>query len=317
MSEISILMAVYNGMPYLPEAVRSIRAQTFEDWTFVIIDDGSSDGTADYLDGLDDPRIRVVHQENQGLGAALNRGLELCDTEFLARMDSDDIAYPTRLQEQLDFLREHPEVGLLGTQIQRLGESRIGGSSLLPIEHTTIYQNLLEGRPGIYHPTMMCRTALLKEIGGYWEDDISEDWDMFLRMGERTQLANLNRVLLSYRIHTGSLCGAKMAVVRSRVAYACECAKRRAAKLPAIEYEEFVAAHEAKSPWRKALQAIDLYARTQYRLALTELLGPHRLRGYARLGWAAMCSPHLTLLRITRVIHNWWARFGRTPAAPS
>ena len=109
MSEISILMAVYNGMPYLPEAVRSIRAQTFEDWTFVIIDDGSSDGTADYLDGLDDPRIRVTHQENQGLGAALNRGLELCDTEFLARMDSDDIAYPTRLQEQLDFSARIPK----------------------------------------------------------------------------------------------------------------------------------------------------------------------------------------------------------------
>ena len=92
MSNVSILMAVCNGMPYLPEAVDSIRRQTLAQWTFVIVDDGSTDGSAQYLDGLDDSRIRVLHTPNRGLGAALNRGLALCHTEFVARMDCDDVA---------------------------------------------------------------------------------------------------------------------------------------------------------------------------------------------------------------------------------
>jgi len=90
MSEVTVLMTVFNGMPYLAEAVNSILRQTLSDFEFVIVDDGSTDGTADFLKSLEDPRISIIHQENRGTAAAANHGLENINTRFVARMDADD-----------------------------------------------------------------------------------------------------------------------------------------------------------------------------------------------------------------------------------
>ena len=94
-SPVTVLMTVYNGMPLLEEAVESVLGQTLTDWTLLIVNDGSTDATPQYLNGLNDNRIRVVHQANEGLAGALNTGLELCESEFLARLDADDVALPT------------------------------------------------------------------------------------------------------------------------------------------------------------------------------------------------------------------------------
>jgi glycosyltransferase involved in cell wall biosynthesis len=135
MPEVTVLMPVYNGMPFLPEAVDSILNQTLRDFTFLIINDGSTDDTEEYLDRLDDPRLQIVHQPNQGIGAALNAGLALCKTEFIARMDSDDLSLPSRLKAQLDFLNLHKDVGLVGTKFAYLGIS--GRSGFPPRRPTT------------------------------------------------------------------------------------------------------------------------------------------------------------------------------------
>src|SRR5947207_2809638 len=111
MTQISVLMPVYNGLPYLRQAVESVRTQTWRDWQLVVVDDGSRDRSADYVASLGDERIVVVRQTNQGLAAALNRGLRHCQGEFIARLDADDVAEPTRLAEQMAFLRRHPHVG--------------------------------------------------------------------------------------------------------------------------------------------------------------------------------------------------------------
>ncbi len=129
MAEVTVLMAVYNGMPYLPEAVDSILKQTLQDFRFLIINDGSTDGTEDYLNRLTDQRVQVVKGPHRGLGVALNMGLAMCKTEFLARMDSDDIALPTRLEAQLRFLRCHKAVGLVGTRVSYFGTSGRSGFS--------------------------------------------------------------------------------------------------------------------------------------------------------------------------------------------
>ena len=191
-----VLIAVHNGMPYLPEAIESIRAQTYTDWRLVIVNDGSTDATTEYLNGLQaDKRIVVLNQANAGLGPALNRGLEACTSEFVARLDSDDIAHRSRLEEQVAYLRKHPNVGLLGTQIERMGDVRIGSRSVLPCDHESIMDQLLKGAVAMYHPALMCRTTLLKQIGGYWNHRLpAEDWDMWLRMADVSRLANLDRV---------------------------------------------------------------------------------------------------------------------------
>ena len=305
MPDVTVLMAVHNGMPHLPEAVDSIRRQTLSAWRFVIVDDGSTDATADYLDQLDDPRIEVVHQSNEGLGPALNRGLALCGTEFLARMDSDDIAHPARLEQQAAFLRKRPEVGLVGTQIERFGEVRTGSRSLLPCDHRAIMAHLMKGLPALYHPTLMCRTALLKEIGGYWRHRMGEDWDMLLRMGEAARLANLDRVLLSYQFRAESLTGAYMAETRAAVAYAVDCARRRRSGAATVDFEAFMARRRAAPWWRRAAEALEIHARCQYRLAVGEILGSRRARGCLRLIWAAVCSPRLTRQRVARILQHW------------
>src|SRR5262245_17189068 len=138
MTDVTVLMTVYNGMPYLPLAVDSIFNQKLRDFRFVIVDDGSTDDTGDYLRGLTDPRVVTLWQSNQGTAAAANFGLKHCETEFVARMDADDIALPTRLDKQRDFLLAHPEVGLVGSQMAPLGAKRTGNSVRLPLSHDAI-----------------------------------------------------------------------------------------------------------------------------------------------------------------------------------
>ena len=302
MAPITVLMSVYNGLPFLPEAVHSILRQSFADFTFVIIDDGSNDGGPDYLDQLSDPRVRVVHQSNRGQGAARNVGLAMCNTEFTAIVDADDVALPTRLATQLNFLSQHREVGTVGSQIAYLGPSgRTGFSPRLPCDHETIYADLLHLRHSLCHPTIACRTALLKQIGGYRISGCGEDWDMLLRIGEISRLANVDRVLYLYRLHPNSDNATKLAEIQVACAYASHNAIRRAKNCPETTYADFVAAQPAQSFWRHMADWVDRYAFTQYRRALLEVLSARKLRGYARLGWAAFWSPQRTWQRICRL----------------
>lgn len=301
MPAITVLTAVYNGMPYLPEAVDSVRRQTIRDWTLLLVNDGSTDGSAEYLDQLRDPRIRVVHQKNQGLAGALNTGLKHCETEFLARLDADDVAMPSRLEKQLRFLRTHPRVGLVGTQIAPLFDGRAGKGGSLACDHRTIEAKLMRGRHAVCHSSVMCRTALLREIGGYWPLGLSEDWDMYLRMSERAELANVDEVLLHVRVVETGLQSRQMAEVRARVAYACEAAHRRRRGLVPITYEEFRDIRKTGPWWKRVVEALDVYAMAQYRKAQPEILGARPAIGYTRLAWAATCSPQLTSQRIWRI----------------
>jgi hypothetical protein len=228
----------------------------------------------------------------------LNHGLALCRTEFIARMDDDDLSHPTRLEEQVAYLQTHPEVGLLGTQIERMGTRRIGSASVLAVDHETICKDIRRGINQMYHPTIMCRTSILRQIGGYWTERRGEEWDMFLRMSEHTRLANLDRVLLSYRIHAGSLTGSGVLAMRRAVEYACDSARRRRHGLPPVDYEHFVAEQTKLPWWQRANSAMEAQALAQYRRGLADVLGHRPTLGYLRLAGAALCSPLMTHRRI-------------------
>ncbi len=114
---LTVILPVYNGMPYLPKAVESILGQSFNDFTFIIVNDGSTDDSRHYLDTLRDPRIVLLNQENAGQGAARNAALQRCQSEYVAVMDQDDVSITDRLASQLSYLDAHPEVVILGTQI--------------------------------------------------------------------------------------------------------------------------------------------------------------------------------------------------------
>jgi glycosyltransferase involved in cell wall biosynthesis len=302
MPEVSVLMTVYNGMPYLPGAVDSVLRQTLRDIEVVIVDDGSTDATARYLAGIEDPRVRVFTQANAGTAAAANFGLTHCSAPLLARMDADDISLPHRLERQAEYLRRHPEVGLVGVQMAPLGTGGVGNSLRLPTSHESIFADLMAGRHGMAHSCIMLRTELLKSLGGYWSHPLQDAWDMMLRMGEVSKLANIDEVLHHYRVHVGSLNGSGMRRMRLSIDYARELARRRQQNLPSITPAEFQELYRPKTLLGRIGDAIDLHTRCQYRVAVAEIYGGRPLRGHLRLGWAAALAPQLTFERLSRMV---------------
>jgi GT2 family glycosyltransferase len=213
---VSVLMSVYNSARYLPQAVESILRQTFRDFEFIIIDDGSTDGSRETVEryAASDARIRLTSRANTGLTRALNEGLSQCRGEFVARMDGDDIALPTRFARQVEYLREHPECVCVGSRVLYINPfdlpisgSETSSTSDHATDHDDIDRRLLEGKGGsIVHPAAMMRRDAMLRVGGYREQyNNSEDLDLFLRLAEVGRLANLPEVLLHYRRHLESV----------------------------------------------------------------------------------------------------------------
>jgi GT2 family glycosyltransferase len=203
---ISVCMAVYNAEPFVAEAVESILGQTLGDFEFLILDDGSTDGSLAILRRYagQDPRIRLVSRANRGLVASLNELLDLARGEFIARMDADDVAMPERFQREVDFLRAHPDCVLVGSRVQLIDpEGDPLGDWCTLQEHEAIDATYLRGErvAAISHPAiMMCHDAVLA-IGKYRPMEAIEDVDLFLRLAEYGRIANIPETLLKYRIH--------------------------------------------------------------------------------------------------------------------
>lgn len=198
---VTVLMPVYNGERYLSEAVESILAQSFTDFEFLIIDDGSSDGTAALLDTYHDSRIRRVENEkNLGLIATLNRGLDLSCGEYIARMDCDDISLPRRLEKQVAFLDSNQNIGVCGTWFKKFGAvNKVLRWHTDPdaIRSGLIFTSTLG------HPTVMMRRELFRKHALYYDPAYihAEDHALWVRASRFMLFANLGEVLLLYRVH--------------------------------------------------------------------------------------------------------------------
>ena len=205
----SVLLPVYNGGDYLPAAIDSILGQDESDFEFLIIDDCSSDGSADVVRryASADARVRVLfHPQNLGLSATLNEGLREARAELVVRMDQDDLALPQRISTQVRFMREHPDVAVAGSFVFHMGrEPRYDRLVQLPVEHEEIVRTLLV-KNCIYHPSVVLRRDAILALGGYRaEFKNSEDYDLWLRAGKAYRLANIPSPLLRYRFTTGGM----------------------------------------------------------------------------------------------------------------
>ena len=201
---VSVVMSVFNGERFLCEAVESILEQSLRDFEFIIIDDGSTDQSAKTLHSYQthDPRVKVYRKEHSGLIESLNQGCWLAQGKYIARMDADDIARQERLKRQVDFMDAHPEIGVVGGAVEWIDAS---GNSLgihrYPAEDQQIKATLLEGS-ALWHPTVLLRKEAFVSAGGYRSVVVdAEDYDLWLRIADRFQLANLEAVVLKYRIH--------------------------------------------------------------------------------------------------------------------
>jgi glycosyltransferase involved in cell wall biosynthesis len=199
---VSVLMPVYNGERDLRSAIDSVLAQTFGDFEFLIVDDGSSDGSLAIVSGYRDPRIRVLPLERSGFAAALDRGLDEARGEFVARMDADDVCLPDRLALQVAFMDAHPQIGISGTDVRTLTPGTPSRRWTFPTDPAVIRAGLLF-EPGLAHPTVISRRAWLDRHGLRYDASYPrvEDWDFWRRAAEHFDLGNLPRVLLEYRVH--------------------------------------------------------------------------------------------------------------------
>ena len=203
--KVSVLMSVYNSELYLAEAIESILSQSFTDFEFIIVDDGSTDESnkiiQDYAGA--DKRIRhVTLSENHGLAGALNHGLSLANGTYIARMDSDDISLPTRFQQQIAFIDNNPEVGVLGSRMQVVNKDKqLLFDYDVPLAHSLIVWNLFFGRT-FAHPSVMMRRDVLQSVNGYNATlNAAQDVDLWARLVGLTKFSNLPDKLVTYRTH--------------------------------------------------------------------------------------------------------------------
>lgn len=198
------LLPVKDGMPFLPETLASIEAQTSRDWEILAWDNGSTDGTLDVLREWIPSRLpgRVISDRPLTLAACLAALVRECRTDLCARIDADDVNAPDRLARQLAFLDGHPDVAAVGSWTRRLdaqGETR-GLLHTPPPEHEAIIRYMLRAT-GLAHPTVLFRRTAVLEAGNYRDVPQAEDYDLWLRMAARHKLANIDAPLVDYRVH--------------------------------------------------------------------------------------------------------------------
>lgn len=206
MTHLTVLMTVYNGEAFLRETVESILNQTYRDFKFLVVDNASTDSSREIIRSFDDPRIQLASlPENIGQIPALNKGLSMIETPYIARMDADDISLTRRFEKQIAFLETHPEVGVCGTHaIAFNGKQEILWEH--PAHHEDIKVQLLF-ECCLVHPSVMMRKAFLDEYGLNYNELIghSEDWELWQRCAKHFRLANISEVLVRYRIHCQSV----------------------------------------------------------------------------------------------------------------
>ena len=200
---VSVLLPVYNAGDTLAQAIKSILNQTLPDFELLIIDDASTDDSAVVIRqyASQDSRIKpIFHNVNQGLTATLNEGLNLAQSDYVARMDQDDESLPNRLQVQWDYLQAHPDIVVAGSFVYHMGtQPEYDRLVELPIENSQI-QETLKQYNCLYHPSVMMRRNPILAIGGYRpEFKNAEDYDLWLRVSKVYQLANIPQPLLRYR----------------------------------------------------------------------------------------------------------------------
>lgn len=201
---VSVCMIVYNGEKYIRTAIDSVLSQTFSDLELIVVDDGSSDSTPDILAECEDPRLRVIRQENQRQPRARSRAFAEARGEFIAGLDADDLAYANRLERQCEFLRAHPDIAMVASDFQVIDKH---GNPLwivrLPSANEEL-RRLLFRRNLIPPSAVMLRKNVFEAVGDF-DSSIphNDDYDYWLRIALRFKLASLPEVLCARRAHEG------------------------------------------------------------------------------------------------------------------
>lgn len=236
---VSVVMPAYNAAATIEPALRSLLGQTYEPLEIIVVDDGSTDATADIAAGLGDPRVMLLRQSHSGLVKALNDGCARAQGGFIARLDADDLSHERRIAAQVAFLDDHPDVGLVGAWAAMAIRGGDGAERTFapPTANEALRRYLLWDNPFVHSSVMFRRSAYLS-AGGYPEG-LWEDYRMWIRIAASWRIANLPEVLVTHRVHAASLSGRQ----------------KRAAALHGRLRAQWEAARTL-GPWHQAIPAI-------------------------------------------------------------
>lgn len=208
MAKVTVLMPVYNAEKFLSEAIESILGQSFSDFEFLIIDDGSTDNSIDIIHSYKDDRIHLFrNKRNMGISKTLNMGIEMAGSDLIARMDADDISLADRLNKQYNFMHNHPEYCFVSSDVEKIsangktlrksGKKKSSGSKFF-------YYNLTFHCYGIYHPAVMYRKKPVQDVGMYPET-LSEDYRLWSKLIRKYPFFHIPETLVKYRITNQSI----------------------------------------------------------------------------------------------------------------
>lgn len=239
MPRVTVLLPGHNAEAHLVEALRSILNQTYEDYSVLFIDDGSTDSTEEIVARFAGPRLRSVRQENQGIVRALNNGLSMIDSEWVARFDADDISFPYRLASQLEFatFSSAQAVSSAPLHIDEVGAPI--GYSIATDPYQPDPTRIPAAEPYLPHPFLFMKRTLFELAGGYRPAHYSEDADLYWRICDHSRMAVQREPLGAYRIHSGSVSMMSLAHVRVQALFGQLAAlnyRRRRAGREEIDY---------------------------------------------------------------------------------
>lgn len=271
---ISVVMSVYNGGEFLPAAIESILNQTYKDFEFVIVNDGSKDGSLEVIKQYQakDNRINLIDLgENKGFCYALNRGIEEAKYPWIARMDADDISLPERFEKQLAMVEQNPDLVVVGSYISHINSKNevLSVNVVGPATREEMESRIKKGHPiYVMHPTALMKKEIVQKVGGYDPDFFSaEDIELFARMIKHGAILAIPEPLLLYRIHGGSISMNKMAKQKTlteyvELMYHCD---NTGEKLPTLK--EFLDAQQNQPFLKKARKQMTIWRSLYYRRA--------------------------------------------------
>jgi glycosyltransferase involved in cell wall biosynthesis len=318
---ISVLMPVRNGMPYLPAAVQSILDQSMQDWELVVVDNGSSDGSAEFVARLqeEDGRVRLYRNEKVGVSHSLNFGLDYCVAPWLARMDADDVSLPDRLERQLAFVEANPDVPAvscwayyINAESQRVARAPNDLSTREDFRRYRERKDLIE----VPHPGAFIRRDVLERIGRYRpEFEPAEDVDLWSRLSEQGYVLAIPEFLIEYRLHAGSVVNSNLKLAQMKREWVRACTHARSAGAAEPGWEAFQRLWAGASPQERLDRNRRLLADRLFRQGREDLAAGARRRGLVKIGTASLLRPMRAAPRIKRQVVLGLSRLARTNAS--
>lgn len=305
--KISVLMSVRNGLPYLEKTVPSILGQTHLDFEFIVVDNCSTDGSREYLQEVARAANRVkliLNERDLGHSGGLNRGLEACRGEWIARIDADDVALPNRLERQMAFVRDHPDVAVtccLAYYINEKGERK--GKTFLDLTTAEKFGEYMARNEaiGLTHPCVFMRRDVVLAAGGFREQfGGANDIDLWNRISERGHLILAQpEYLMEYRVHSAAISSGKFLDSRLKYEWVRVCMAARRSRRAEPDWETFLQEWNDVGWWVRLNRHRKTLAKMCYRLGGENFIADKRIKGAGYFALSALLQPRYALRRLT------------------